>query len=323
MPPTGVCQRFQWAHTANVPLVDPSDERAPESGPSAEALADPDLLDRFERGFWADIWQAPKLDESEKEEEEDWLVEEFEDDGFETRLFGPVQATVVTHAPRTPVLNVVLGAAEPGAVEGGHLAEALEWIESFGLDCRVRVKPGREGSEAAEDYLNRRGYRRTGPLARFVRDASPPDFPEPPGVEIDEWDEFEEGFSRYFIEGFGLEPTLDALFEYLPGRRPWRCYVAIGEGDLGVGAATMMLHDRGIAQFGLAASLPSARCRGVHAALLRRRILDAAAAGSRLLFADVQEPLGESRGPSPAASNLLRAGFRRHSAQSLWRPSGQ
>lgn len=299
--------------------MDSFDEPTPEFGPSAEALADPDLLDSLERRFWAELWQAPKLDEDEREAEEDWFVEELEDDGFETRLFGPVQATVVTRAPRTPALNVVLGAAEPGAVEGGHLAEALDWTESLGLDCRVRVKPGREESDAAEDYLNRRGYRRTGPLARFVRDASPPDFPEPPGIEIDEWDEFVEGFDRYFIEGFGFERAVDALFEYLPGRSPWRCYVAIDEEDEGAGAATMMMHERGIAQLGFAAALPSIRCRGVHTALLRRRILDAIAAGSQLLFADVQDPLGESRGPSPAARNLMRAGFRRHSAQSLWR----
>jgi hypothetical protein len=282
-------------------------------------IADPDLLDSLERRFWAELWQAPAMDEAEKEAEEDWLVEELEDDGFETRHFGPVQATVVTRAPRTPPLNVVLGAAEPGAVEGGHLAEALEWIESLGIDCRVRVKPGREESEAAEEHLDRRGYRRTGPLARFVRDASPPDFPEPPGIEIDEWDEFVEGFDRYFIEGFGFDSTVDLLFEYLPGRRPWRCYVAIDEDDEGVGAATMMMHERGIAQLGFAAALPSARCRGVHTSLLRRRILDAAAAGSRLLFAEAQEPIGESRGPSPAARNLMRAGFGRHSTQSLWR----
>jgi hypothetical protein len=83
----------------------------------------------------------------------------------------------------------------PGAVEGGHLAAALDWTESLGLDCRVPIRPDFGEPAAAEDHLNQRGYRRTAKLAMFVRGGGPPEFPEPPGIEVDEIVEESEGFA--------------------------------------------------------------------------------------------------------------------------------
>jgi hypothetical protein len=270
------------------------------------SLAEPGVLSMYERHFWLELWRAPG-------------VAAVEEQGFEMRLYGPVQATVIAASPRTSLLNVVLGAAEPGAVGDGHLAEALDWIESLGIECRVPVRPDTGESGAAEDHLNRRGYRRTAFLARFARDASPPGFPEPPGIEVDEWTEGNEGFSDCFAEGLGLEFPADHVFDCLPGRRPWRCYVAVDEEERGAGAATMLTHFR-VAQLGSAATREYARGRGVHMALLRRRILDAAAARCELLFADAEEPLEDPDGPSPATRNLVRAGFTQVSAQTVWRP---
>jgi GNAT superfamily N-acetyltransferase len=272
----------------------------------ADPLAEPGLLHQLERHLWLELWRAPG-------------VAAVEGEGIETRFYGPVQAHVIAASPETPLLNVVLGAAEPGAVEDGHLVEALDWIESLGVDCRILVRPGFEESGAAEDHLNRRGYRRTAFLVRFGRDASPPGFPEPPGIEIDEWTEEKEGFSDYFAEGLDLSFPADHVFDCLPGRRPWRCYVAVDEEEEGAGAAIMLMHFQ-IAQLVFSVTRASARGRGIHMALLRRRILDAAAAGSRVLFADAEEPLDDPDGPSRATRNLLRAGFKQLSAQPVWRP---
>jgi hypothetical protein len=50
-------------------------------------------------------------------------------------------------------------------------------------------------------------------LVRYLRDVSPPGFPEPPGIEVDEWTDPTEGFSEYFAEGFDLGFPEDHVFD--------------------------------------------------------------------------------------------------------------
>lgn len=271
-----------------------------------DSFAGPGLLYRQERHFWLELWRAAP-------------VEAIEEDGVEMRRYGPVQATVLIAAPRKPQVNLVLGSGEPGAVSDGHLAEALDWIESLGIDCRIPIRPGFEESEAAEDLLALRGYHRAAHLVRFVRDCSAPGFPDPPGIEVDEWTEETEGFSDYFEDGFELDFPGSCFFGALPGRLSWRCYVAVDEKEGGAGAALMMMHPE-TAQLAFATTMDSVRGRGVHMALLRRRIIDAAATGRSKLFADTEEPVDDLDGPSRGARNLLRAGFKQLAARPVWRP---
>jgi GNAT superfamily N-acetyltransferase len=276
--------------------------QAPLSG-----LAGNRYLEGVERRGWLDLWRAPVLD----------AVEE---GGIEARWFGPIQATIVAGLPEAPLLNLILGAAEHGAVKEGHLEAAIEWAESHGVDCRIPVSTDGPEAGAAEDFLNRRGYRRTERLVRFVRDTSPPHFTEPPGIEVDEVPEFMEGFSEYLAEGFGLDLIAGAFFDCLPERERWRSYVAIGDRGYGIGAATMMV-DCGVAMLGFVATNAPERGKGGHTALLRRCIRDAAAAGCRIIFTDAEEPIGDAPGTSPAARNLARAGFRESTARPIWRPA--
>lgn len=264
-------------------------------------------LEGIERRFWLDLWRAP-------------VIDAIEEGGIEARRYGPVQATLVAGLPDTPLLNVVLGAAEAGAVSGGHLEAAVEWAESRGVDFRIPIAVDQPEAGAAEDFLNRRGYRRTESLSRFVRETSPPRFGEPPGIEVDEVPEFMEGFSDYLAEGLELELMAGTFFDCLPERDSWRSYVAIGEHGYGIGAATMMV-DCGVAALGFMATNPSDRRKGGHLALLRRSIEDAAKLRCHTVFTDVEEPLDGRAAPSPAARNLVRAGFRRTSVRPIWRPA--
>jgi GNAT superfamily N-acetyltransferase len=269
-------------------------------------LADPTLFDLLERRFWLDLWRTPVLDAVEEER-------------IEARWYGPIQVTVVANLPETSMLNLLLGAAEPGAVEEGHLVAALEWVESLGIECRIPITAGRPEAGAAEDLLNQRGYQRGECLVRYVRDTAAPDFPKPAGVEIDEVDDYLEGFSEYIGDAFALDPIACCLFDGLPRRHLWRCYVALDENEVGVGSAVMMLDDD-IAQLGFAATEGPARGKGCHLALLRRRIRDAAAAGCHALFAETEESLDDLGHPSQAARNLVRAGFKRAMIRPVWRP---
>jgi hypothetical protein len=275
-------------------------------GPVLGAMLQRDRLDTMDRMFWLDLWRAP-------------ILEAVEEMGIETRLYGPVLVFAVADLPRAPLLNVLHGAGEPGAVRHGYLAEALDWIERLGVDCRVPVGSDDAGAAAAEDLLNRRGYRRAGCVARFHREAAKPPPPMPPGIEIDEVDEFLEGFSDHSSEAFEL-PELDTFVANLPERTMWRSYVALDEQELPLGTATMMLHYENAAQLAFAATREAARGRGSHMALLCRRIRDAAEAGSNEIFADTEEPLHDPEGPSPAARNLVRAGFKQIAARTVWRP---
>lgn len=270
-------------------------------------LAGNRYLDGIERRGWLDLWRAPVLD----------AVEE---GGIEARWFGPIQATIVAGLPHAPLLNLILGAAEQGAVGDGHLEAAIEWVESHGVACRIPVASDGPEAGAAEDLLNRRGYQRTERLVRFVRDTSPPRFSEPSGIEVDEVPEFMEGFNEYLADGFGLDATASAFFDCLPERESWRSYVAIGDRGRGIGVATMMVDFR-VAMLGFTATNASERGKGGHLALLARSIRDAAATGCQVIFTDAEEPIADPRGAPAAVRNLRRAGFRESAVRPIWRPS--
>jgi hypothetical protein len=271
------------------------------------AFATPAWLDTLERHCWLDLWRAPVID----------AIDEL---GIETRRYGPVQVNAIAEMPEEPMFNLVLNAALPSAVGGGHLGRALEWVESLGIDCRVPIDPRHAEADAAEEVLNQRGYRRTEAMVRFVRDTSQPDFPMPPGTRVEQIEECTEGFAHVLGDGFELGMMSHCFFDCLPERHHWRCYWATDEDGFVFGAGTMMVHFE-IAQLVFAAVREQDLGRGGHMALLHQRILDAAAARCHTVFADTREPYGDPDSPSLAARNLVRAGFKQHSVRQVWRLS--
>ncbi len=263
---------------------------------------DPGVLDRVERRFWAEIWgSVPAAVAAEQ--------------GIELRRFGPVQVSLVRALPGAQIPNLVLGATVPGALDG-PLEAALEWVESAGARCYVPVNPGMAASAGAEDLLRARGYEPAYPWMKFVRDAHEPRFEAPAGVEVVELDgSSQEPFGMIAATGFGLPAWAASFFAGLPGRDGWRCYLARVEGTAAACAA--MLVDGETAELGVAATLEPARGHGCQLALLRRRILDAGAAGCRTLFVET----GARTPGRPAASyrNILRAGFEEAYLRPNWR----
>ncbi len=263
----------------------------------------PKALDETERRFWRECWESVPTEVAAEH-------------GIELRNFGPIQATIATGLPEEGMLNLVLGAAEPEAVEGGHLDAALDWVEAQGVSCYVPVKPGAPGAKATEDLLKRRDYQLGYGWMKFVRNPSLSVLPEPVGVEIVELAAGEnEAFGRISAAGFGLPDWGSAFFGGLPGREGWRCYEAriFGEPQ---GCAAMLIND-GVAEFGVAATLESARGRGCQTALLRRRIEDAGAAGCHTLFVETGERIPDR--PSASYRNILRAGFREAYLRPNWK----
>jgi GNAT superfamily N-acetyltransferase len=228
--------------------------------------------------------------------------------GIEERRFGPVQATVFASLPESPVLNQVRGAAEPGAVEEGHLAAALEWARGFGIDCRVPVASRRPGTAAAESWLNRHGFEQGRGLVKYVRDAAWPELPGVPGVTVWEIGEDEaDGETMFFgaAPALGLPGPAGTLLFSLPTQENWRTYTAELEGQI-VSFGSMLIHE-GVAVIDLDATIEGFRRRGCNQALLRTRLLAAAETGCDTVVAELPE--GEDEGVATAVRNLLRAGF--------------
>jgi GNAT superfamily N-acetyltransferase len=282
-------------------VVRPRKNKGPHGGPFS---VEREALDTVERGFWRGIWEsaAPLLGER----------------GLAIERFGPLQATTISALPQARFLNLVLGATAPGAVENGNLEAALGWAADRGVQHYVPVTPGLPASAVAEETLEAAGYERGYGWMKFLRDASPPELPAPEGIDIRLLNEGEGGsFGAIGAAGFGLPDWGDALFAGLPGREGWHCYVAsIGGEDV---ASAALYVEGGIGQFGIAATAEAARGRGCQQALLRHRILEAAAAGCHTLFVETGE-LAEGK-PSGSYRNILRAGFAEAYVRPNWQPA--
>jgi GNAT superfamily N-acetyltransferase len=260
-------------------------------------------LDRTERRFWREIWDSVPPGVAAEH-------------GIEMKAFGPLQAAVVTALPDVPMMNLTLGAAEPGAAAEGHLEAAVAWAGSRGGECVVPVTPGLPDSEAAETWLSANGFGGGYGWMKFVRDAHPPRFRVANDIEVVELSGPEqEPFGMIAATGFGLPAWAAAFFADLPGREGWHCYVARVDGTAQACAA--MLVDGAVAELGIAATLEPARGRGCQTALLHRRIVDATAAGCETLLIETGERVPGR--PSASYRNILRAGFEEDYLRPNWR----
>jgi GNAT superfamily N-acetyltransferase len=221
-----------------------------------------------------------------------------------------VQATAFGDLPEVHLLQQIQGAAEPGAIEGGHLAAAIEWMRAREVDYRIPVAAGRPGAPDAEGWLGGRGYERGAGWVKMVRDGSAPDFYVDPGIIIYRLgaDEAEgEGLSTIAAEALEIPLVAGTLFFSLPQRNGWHCYTAaLGPDEVPVATGSMLIVD-GVAQLGAGTTLEEARGQGCNAALLHRRLLDAHRAGCHTVFVEVGEC--DLASWSAVTHNLRRAGF--------------
>jgi hypothetical protein len=248
---------------------------------------------RFRREMWSSV-----------------VPEAVTESGVEVAGFGPVQATAFGDLPEIVSLNQIQGAAEPGAIEGGHLARAIEWMRQREVHYCVPVAEARPDAHLADAWLGARGFEEGAGWIRFVRDLSPPRFEVDREIQIYQLGNEEidgEALSAIVAESMDLPAPAGTLFFSLPQRPNWRCYTAaLAPGELVVSTASMMI-EGDLVQLGPGNTVERARGRGCNLALLRRRLLDAAACGCRT--AVVELPGCEPDRLNSAGRNLLRAGF--------------
>jgi GNAT superfamily N-acetyltransferase len=231
------------------------------------------------------------------------------------RRFGPILATVFGDLPDVSMMNLVQGAAEPGAADRTDLTSALEWVRSREVDYLVVVSKDRPGTEPAEGWLESRGYERGPTVRRFVH----PGMDESPTtaspLEIRELNALEtEGMSHILGEVLGFSSLATVLAMGLPMRAGWHCYRA-SLGGQEVACGSMLVLGK-VALLGLEATLPDARHHGCHTALLERRLRDARKAGCDTAVAEVCDA---HPGSPDAVRNLLRLGFEEIPGNATWR----
>lgn len=116
-------------------------------------------------------------------------------------------------------------------------------------------------------------------------------------------------FADVYVEAFGRDdiprPDVDAW----AGLQNWRFYLAEADGAP-AGAGILSIHGD-VGYLASAATLPGMRGRGVHAALLRRRMTDAASACCSVIF-------GRAAPGGPGAAGLMRAGLMLSHRKKVW-----
>jgi GNAT superfamily N-acetyltransferase len=256
--------------------------------------------------FREDLWRTAPSD----------AVQEAE---VRMQRFGPILATVFADLPKVTLVNMVLGAAEPDAVDDGHLSQAIEWLRSREVDYRVSVSEDRPGTTAAQDWLLSRGYEPGDAMRRYLRPSTTRVSDIPHRIAIRELGALEtEGMSHIVAKSLKLSGLATVLIFGLPEQKGWRCYSAKLDGRE-VACGSMLTMDK-LALLALDATLPTARGNGCHTALIARRLADAARAGCDTVVAEVCD--GHPATPS-AVANLTRAGFLEIPGATNWgRPTG-
>jgi len=197
--------------------------------------------------------------------------------------------------PHVEWMNVALASANP-------TPDLLDRIRAF---FREQGLPTRLETLAGEPP----GFDLQGEMFILFMIAGAP-VPAPPDVVVKRADRATfANFADLYVASFGRPDILRSDPDDWIGLENWRFYTAEIDG-LPAGAAMLSLHGDA-AYLASAATLPAMRRHGVHAALLRRRVEDAAEAGCSIVFARAA-PGGAG------ASGLMRAGLQLSHRKQIW-----
>ena len=112
--------------------------------------------------------------------------------------------------------------------------------------------------------------------------------------------------------------VLASMQSAIVGRPGWRHYLAF-DGPRPVAGGALFVHER-IAWCGFGATIPEARGRGAHSALLAVRVRDAAAMRCELVVCETAEETTDR--PNPSYRNMRRAGFNLAYLRTNWLRDG-
>jgi ribosomal protein S18 acetylase RimI-like enzyme len=195
------------------------------------------------------------------------------------------------------------------------IAPLVDWYHAQGTSAPFEIAAGDDEPEIGRE-LARLGFFQSGFHAALVREPDA-DMVVPAEVEVQRVANAEamDEFLAAYLLGWGIpEP---ARQQFKRNARPWidepgwSLYLARCDGQP---AATAILYmNDGVGYLADAAADPAYRRRGLHAALLRRRIRDASRAGARFVCSGAFHL-------STSHRNMERAGMRLLFLRAIWAP---
>ena len=206
------------------------------------------------------------------------------------------------------LFNRVLGLGLEQPVTEERLDEIISLYRAAGV-ARFYIQPSPAAlPDELTTWLRARGFNPSEPWAKLKRGVKAPPEAET-SARIDEIapDDIAgaEAFGTLARIAFDYPAATAEWFTGLVGRSGWRHYLAREAGEP-VGAAALFIHgDWASLEIGVV--LPAARNRGIHSALIARRIRDAAAAGCRMLTMETSAETEGNRAQS--FRNARRLGF--------------
>jgi GNAT superfamily N-acetyltransferase len=224
------------------------------------------------------------------------------------RSFGHVVARVLEPLSEVPMLNGIMGlGVMDDDAELELLAQALDWMQQFGIGGYLAVVPG---SSAERVLREERGFEPGYAWMKFSFDLVEAELPEATThlLVTEVGPDQAAAFGTAFADGYGMPPSAAGFAAAIVGVPGWHCYVAF-EGDEPAGAAALFAQG-GVAWLGMAGTRPAFRRRGSQGALLAARLRKARALGCAVAFTETGERLPDR--PSNSYRNILRAGFREH-----------
>jgi GNAT superfamily N-acetyltransferase len=225
------------------------------------------------------------------------------------RLEGRIVALVARHIP-SPSFNRVIGLR---AGDEGHIRPLVAWYRDNGASARFELVPGHYDAALGRE-LARLGYYQSGFHAALV---CAPDcsVAMPSGIDVEAvtGTALMEDYLRAYVAGWGLPE--DEHDDFKANVRPWRdqpgwsLYVARLDGRP-AGAATLFIHGD-VGYLADAATDPAFRRRGLHTALLGRRLQEARKAGADVVFSGAEFH-------SDSYRNMERIGMRLVFPRAIW-----
>jgi GNAT superfamily N-acetyltransferase len=234
--------------------------------------------------------------------------------GVGWRHFG---SAVGVRKPGKPGIARLMAASADALPE---LDEAIGWLSAIaGADVTFEVPPV-DANQPLREALARRGFFPRRFQSMLACEPRSIDSPLSRGLEIREPREDEmAGYMRTLMEGFRQpdQTWTDSerqrlereMIQEFGDASCWRLLLATVEGEH-AGIGTLWL-DGATAFFSNGATVPAFRSRGVHGALIRARLTEAARAGADIVYVDTNVSSGAER-------NLHRHGFRLVCHLGMW-----
>lgn len=229
--------------------------------------------------------------------------------GVAWQRFENITALLVPRLP-SPSFNRVLGLRSGQA---DQIAPLVDWYREHAVPARFEIAAG-DDEPALGRELARLGFYQSGFHAALIRDPDT-DITAPAGIAIERvaTPEGMERFLAAYVAGWGVDAGWREQFKqnvrpwlHEPG---WSLYVAM-IGDAPAAASILFVHD-GTGYLADSTTDPAYRGRGLHAALLRRRLRDASVAGVDFICSGADFL-------STSHRNMERAGMRLLFLRAMW-----